>query len=236
VKVLAILSALAIALTGILEQVNSGPSNGSGPFGLPQVLEVLRGVSFIFVIVGWYMGASFVGAEWAAGTMATLITWESRRTRVLAVKAIAAVAAVFVFMTLVCGSLAAVLALVASTHDAGAHSRLLDDLVWLVLRVAAASALAGLLGFCIATVARHTAGAIGIGFGYLGIVEGLLRAWRPGWQRLLLGENLVYWVIGRGYTDSGHTVTLAGAGLVLVGYGAILFAVALAWFRARDVN
>lgn len=233
VKILAIMACLAVALAGVLAQINSDPAQ---PFGYGAVLEVISGVSFIIVIVGWYMGASLVGAEWAAGTLATLITWESRRSRVLAAKSIAAFVTIFVFMTAVCVALAAVLSLVASAQPGEAHPGFLGHLIWLILRISSVSALAGLLGFSVATIARHTARAVGIGFGYLGIVEGLLRAWRPGWQRLLLGENIAFWILGGGSTENGQGMTLSGAGLVLAGYGAILLSVALVWFRARDVN
>ncbi len=234
VKVLAILSGIGIALSTFLVAVNSDPAD---PFGYRVVPDILTGLAFIFVIIGWYMGASFVGAEWAAGTMATTITWESRRGRVLVAKAVAAAGSVFVFMMLVCGLMSVAFAMVASATDPSAMpAGFIVDQTSLVLRLASASAIGGLLGFSVATVARHTAGAVGVGFGYLLIVEGLLRAFRPGWQRLLLGENLAFWVIGHGRTSSGQSVSMTGSGLVLVGYCLVLFAIALAWFRARDVN
>ena len=54
---------------------------------------VLQGVSGALAVVGWALGASLVGAEFASRSMTTLLTWEPRRGRVFVAKAVAAVAA-----------------------------------------------------------------------------------------------------------------------------------------------
>ena len=40
-------------------------------------------------VVGWALGASLVGAEFASRSMTTLLTWEPRRGRVFVTKAVA---------------------------------------------------------------------------------------------------------------------------------------------------
>ena len=58
---------------------------------------VLQGVSGALVVVGWALGASLVGAEFASRGMTTLLTWETRRGRVFLAKATTVVAAMAVF-------------------------------------------------------------------------------------------------------------------------------------------
>ena len=58
---------------------------------------VLQGVSGALVVVGWALGASLVGAEFASRGMTTLLTWETRRGRVFLAKAATVVAAMVIF-------------------------------------------------------------------------------------------------------------------------------------------
>jgi hypothetical protein len=48
-------------------------------------------------IVGWTLGASLVGAEFASRSMTTLLTWEPRRLRVFVAKAVAVLLATALF-------------------------------------------------------------------------------------------------------------------------------------------
>ena len=51
--------------------------------------DMLTAAAYIFMAVGLVLAASFVGAEWQAGTFASMLTWEPRRQRVLAAKLVA---------------------------------------------------------------------------------------------------------------------------------------------------
>ena len=64
-------------------------------FHYEHLPEILVGTSGFAIILGWLLGASLAGAEWHAGTMATLLTWEPRRVRVLVAKLVAAGTLVF---------------------------------------------------------------------------------------------------------------------------------------------
>jgi hypothetical protein len=136
---------------------------------------VLQGVSGALVVVGWALGASLVGAEFASRGMTTLLTWETRRGRVYLAKAAAIVAAMAVFAL---GVLALVtLAMWPSLALHGAPLRV-NDPTWasiagLVGRGVALTALGSGMGFAIATVGRNTAAALGAGFAYIVVLENI---------------------------------------------------------------
>ena len=54
---------------------------------LSELPNFLKGTSFILIVLGLVIGASSVGADWQAGTMAALLTWEPRRVRIFLVEA-----------------------------------------------------------------------------------------------------------------------------------------------------
>ena len=211
---------------------------GDQRFELRALPDILQGAGILVVIGGLLLGASFVGAEWHAGTMSTLLTWEPRRLRALAAKSIVVAACVFVLMTLLLAVFGLALTLVASTR--GITEPLGDGFARSVagstLRVAACSAAGALIGLAIAMVARNTAAAVGAGFGYLAVLEGLIRGLRPGWQHYLLADNIAVVITG---ADSGIMqvpVTFTHAVLAVGIWSSVLLTAAAVTFRARDVN
>jgi hypothetical protein len=61
--------------------------------------NVLMFTTVLFILMGLIADASFIGAEYKAGTIGTLLTWEPRRLRVLAAKlAAAAITAALVYL------------------------------------------------------------------------------------------------------------------------------------------
>jgi ABC-type transport system involved in multi-copper enzyme maturation permease subunit len=207
-------------------------------FDLFSLPEILQGSAFLVVIGGLLLGASAVGAEWHHGTMTTLLTWEPRRIRVLAAKAVVAGICVFVIMVVLLAILGGALALVAATRgnttDLGDH--FLRSVAGVIARIAGCASAGSLVGMGIAMLARSTAAAIGIGFAYLGIVEGLIRGLRPGWQHFLLGDNIAVVIIGRDDGIMATPTSFTRAGVTVAAYAAILLVAAAAAFRARDVN
>lgn len=219
-------------------RTNIRPENyyGSQPLALRDLPNWIQGVSFILFVGSLVLGASFVGAEWHAGSMMTLLTWEPRRLRVLVAKVLACTVTIFVLAVGLLILLSLTMTLVAATR--GTTSGLPDgwfgSVAGSVLRSAAAASLASALGLALAMIGRNTAAAMGVTFGYLAIVEGLIRALRPGWQKWLLGDNLSVFIMGRGVGFAGRS--LGGAALVLLLYAGILLLAAGASFRARDVS
>jgi ABC-2 type transport system permease protein len=203
-------------------------------FHLVDARNFVEASAFLVAIVGWLVGGSFAGADWQAGTMVTLLTWEPRRVRVLLAKALALAVGVAVVTLAADLILEALLWLVATTRGStiGAGASFARAMLLLDLRVMAVAVVASLLGFAIAMVARNTAAAIGIAFAYLTVIEGLMRALRPGWTPYLLGDNTNVFVLGQPIAGR----SFAGSAVVLAAYGGVLLAVAAATFRARDIG
>ena len=211
---------------------------GDRRFELHSLPEILQGSGILVVIGGLLLGASFVGAEWHAGTMTTLLTWESRRVRALAAKAIVLAVCVFVLMIALMAVFSLGLWLVAATRgvtsDLGQH--FVRSVAGSTLRVAGCSVAGALVGMAIAMLARNTAAAVGAGFAYLAVIEGIIRGLRPGWQHYLLADNIAVIITGG---DSGIMevpVTMSYAVAAVAIWVGVLMAAAGASFVARDVN
>jgi ABC-2 type transport system permease protein len=206
-------------------------------FHRTRLKGVLQGVSGVLAIVGWALGASLVGAEFASRGMTTLLTWEPRRVRVFTAKTIAVIvsAAVFTVVSLALVALAMAPSLVAH----GAPMRAIDPgaatLAGIVGRGTALAALAAMMGFAIATVGRNTAAALGAGFGYIVVLENIVGGAVPRWRRWLLLGNVIVFVSG---SSSGNDVpgrTVAAAGVFLAVVAVTLLAGAGSAFRVRDI-
>jgi ABC-type transport system involved in multi-copper enzyme maturation permease subunit len=239
-RVIAALASLGIVIAVVIVAVRSGPANGVGgnsPFHLTALTVALKGVSPLLVIAAWFLGASFVGADWHAGTITTLLTWEPRRLRVIMAKLAGCLAVVFVMVIALQSLLGGGLALAAALRGTtiGVDGAWIRETVGVALRVAALSALGAAVGFAISSSARNTAAALGVGFGYLFVVENLVRGLRPGWVRWLMGDNAVVFINGQSAGLSFNR-TMLQAGLLLSVYAAALVMIAVALFRGRDVT
>jgi ABC-2 type transport system permease protein len=203
--------------------------------GLPSIVS---GSSILVILGALLIGASLVGAEWHAGTMTTLLTWEPRRFRVLVAKTLAAVIVTFVLSMALLIVLSGLLWVVASTRGVtqGLKDGFWQDVGWSVIRASVAASVASTIGLTIAMLGRNTAAAIGLGFAYLGVVEQLIRGLRPSWQPLLLGDNIAVFVDGKASTLGDTVRTVPEAAFVVACYVAALFLAAASSFRVRDVN
>jgi ABC-type transport system involved in multi-copper enzyme maturation permease subunit len=222
------------------EQQVIGPVVIEDPgFHLTNLRDVYLGTNGILVALFLLLGASFVGAEWHAGTMTTLLTWEPRRVRVivtkLAVSAGLAFVGYLVLQILLGLALTPAAAFRGSTE--GVDRAWIGDVAAFVLRGGAVAAIAATLGGSLAFIGRNTAAALGVLFGYIAILEPLMRGLRPGWERWLLFGNLGTFLVGNG-GDSGQFSPRSGlsAGVVIGLYAAGIAAIAVASFRARDVT
>ena len=206
-------------------------------FRLASMPDVPLGTAFPLVVIGWLLGASSIGAEWHAGTLTTLLTWEPRRVRVALTKAIAAVVSVFLLTVVLQALLAAGLSLAASLNGSAAGSEgWLSETAAIALRVSALAALAGAIGFAFAAVGRNTAAALGAGFAYVVVIENLVRGLKPEWSAWLFGENAGVFLLGPSNDFPFVDRSQLGAGIYLSLLAATLLAVATLVFRTRDVN
>jgi ABC-2 type transport system permease protein len=203
--------------------------------GREQSITTISVLCYLLLIV---LGASAVGAEYRAGTVTTVLTWEPRRARLLLARLAAAGVVAIAFFLVIHFVFVAGWALGAGFRGStdGADGGFWRDLVFAVLRAGVIAGVFAVMSAAIATLLRNTAGAMGVWFGYLVAVEGILRAnvdqtipWMLtistaafyGWERL---------------TDNGHAVSGAGGLLHLALYLVLLGGAALAVFARRDVT
>jgi len=229
VRVVTGLLLLAIVVSTVIVLVRA-------EFQLHTLPDVLMGTSFVLVIVGWVFGASFVGAEWHAGTITTLLTWEPRRGRVMTAKLVAVLVSVFLVTLAIQGLLTAGLTIdaVAAGSTAGVDAGTIATAVGVAVRVALLSTFFAGFGFGLASIGRNTAAALGVGFGYIVIVENIVRGFRPGWTAWLLTDNAGLFVIGDP-SDFAFGRSTVGAGIYLGAVALLIVLASAAVFRARDV-
>ena len=134
--------------------------------------------------------------------------------------------------------LGAVLAVDAAARGstAGCRRGLARESAGVALRVSLLATFFAGFGFALASIGRNTAVALGVGFGYLVIVENLVRGLRPRWIPWLLTENSALFIVDLpgDFPLLGRSTIEAGVYLAAV-TGALLLAAA-GLFRVRDVN
>jgi hypothetical protein len=206
---------------------------------LADLPAILKGTSFILIVIGLVIGASSVGADWQQGTMATLLTWEPRRVRVFVVRAVTVAVVVAALAIALQVLLSLGIAFVASTRGSvrDTDGAWLGDVVATAGRIAAVVALTAVMGAAIAGIGRHTAAAMGAVFVYLAVVESFLRGLLPGWIPNMLSTAMVILIDGRAQdAGSGDVVTVERSVATILLYAGVLLAVAVGMFRSRDVT
>jgi hypothetical protein len=209
----------------------------SKEFFLTDFANAAQSFTGLFVVALTALGASLVGAEWHAGTMTTLLTWEPRRLRVVLTKLGVAFGLGFVGYL----ALQAVLFLVGLPaaawrgSTAGLTSHWWSTTIALLLRGAVLAGMGASVGAAVANLARNTAAAIAAAFAYFAVLEPLLRAWKPHLDRWLFSTNAVAFVSGSKDIFFFQPRSMTASGLVLSGYVVVLSAAAVAGFLRRDV-
>jgi ABC-2 type transport system permease protein len=240
------------------DQIVGTPSLPDPAFHLTNVQSVFIATNAILIVILLALAASLIGAEWHAGTVATQLTWEPRRTRVLVAKVAAIALFAFVALLVLQAVVAAALVPAAAFHGttAGTTRHWLHTVAGTELRAATVAALAGAVGFAVASIFRNTAAAAGGMFAYMGVLEPILRAVRPRWQPWFLFDNVVSFITGRAQLLAGSAEVGSSsapgsglvfaplprphspgtAGLLIAAYATGLLLIALAVFRRRDVT
>ncbi len=206
-------------------------------------------------VLAFVLGATWIGAEWSTRSLVSLLFWETRRGRVMAVK----------LAVLVGGALALAVAMqalwlaTASILDATAgDGRGLPDGFWgdllaTQVRAVLLVALAAVGGFGLANLVRNTGAALGIGFVYFAILENAVGAFQPAWQPWLLTNNALALLAPGGHTVFVYEQSVDGdgnviqdvteilisnlqGGLVLAGVGAVAIILGIVLFARRDVQ
>jgi hypothetical protein len=208
-------------------------------------------------MLGFAVGASFIGAEWSSKNLVSWLYWEPRRLRLIAAKVLALLSvmlAVALLLQAVWFGLAHLLLHYRGlpVSSLGPHARhywrhILDAQLRGALLIVPTS----LLGFSIAGLMRNTAASFGAGFVYFAVVESLIRAWNPDWQPYLLTTNIGAWISNGGLTLYGKQVfsqqrqgfyaraihlSNVHGGVVLLVYAGLILLVFLTVFRRRDIS
>ncbi|TMK36712.1 MAG: hypothetical protein E6G58_04095 [Actinobacteria bacterium] len=217
-----------------------------------DIALLLEHTSTFVVLLGVALAASLGGADWSAGTMTTLLTWEPRRIRVLLIRALV-VSLLVAFVTLLLQGVllgAFSLAVALRGTSLGAPPGLVGTAVLTGLRVSTVAVGFGLVALAIATIGRSTVAALGVLFGYLVLFEGVIAGLRPSIQDRLLvraggvivSRQPIYDQSHESFSSLGPSsplpvlLGLTEAWIVAAVYVVVLIALALFVFRARDVN
>ena len=189
------------------------------------------GMFFLF-LGGFFGGATVAGAEWRAGTITTVLTWEPRRLRLhsarLASGAILAFVISFALQVVFLASFAP--AVVFNGTSDGVDGSFWYSLAVVMARTSVITAAAAVLAMSLATAARNTAFAVIAMFAWIVVIEGLIRALKPSLSSWLWGETVttvMSWSrletveVARGPLFSA--ATLAAYLAVIVGGAAISF-------------
>jgi ABC-type transport system involved in multi-copper enzyme maturation permease subunit len=241
VHLFGLLSLAGVALAGVLVFINSAkPENR---FDVVDINNVFQGVSAPLTILGISLAASFIGAEWKAGTVTTLLTWEPRRGRVYVAKLVAA--AIFTFVSamllqMILG-LALLPAALAHGSTAGADAHWFWSAAASASRGAIVAVLGAAIGLGVASLARNATAGVLIPLLYLFVLENLIEALKPRWSGWLFSQNAGIFIEGpkaannsRGGVIVGHSSLQAL--LVMCVYAAVVSVVAVTLFRRRDVT
>jgi hypothetical protein len=204
---------------------------------LADLPSILRGISFIAILIGLVIGASSVGASWQAGTMTTILAWEPRRVRVALVRAgvvaLLVVALVAILLGVFVGLFSIATSLRGLTTTSGGWG---SEVLQVVARVSMLAGAASVIGGAIAMVGRNTAAALGGVFVYLTVFEGVLRGLRPGLGWFLLGDNIATVLSPDGLRIQGSLLTPARGATTVAVYVVVLLTVSTVSFRMRDVQ
>jgi ABC-2 type transport system permease protein len=231
----------------------AGPSLSDAGVWLHDLPVVLMGIATFVILLAAWLGASLAGADWTNNTMATLLTWEPRRVRVLLTRAVVvtlviAFALLFlqVFFSVVYSAVAALFGTTALSPPG-----LWSDVAAVIGRVCVMGVAIGLVAYSVAMVGRSTVASLGALFGYLVLFEGVIAGFRPTIQSNLFVRAVGVIVsqqpilryaetaaVGSGDSFPQPVVLLdvqrawAVAAVYVVG----LLVLALVVFRRRDVN
>ncbi|MFY9588422.1 MAG: hypothetical protein WAT66_13300 [Actinomycetota bacterium] len=222
------------AKAALCEQPNLEEITADPRLHLADAPAVAEGISALLIILGLAAGASFAGADWHHRVIATTLTWEPRRQRVLVAKVVAVAAVTFAAAVVLELMLVAALtpAAVWRGTTAGVNAAWLGDLFGTVLGGAATAGMAAAIGCAVAMVGRATAAALGLLFAWTAVVENAIRNGIPGWQRWLVADNAGAFV---SWDDPQFVRSGLTAGLLLLAYTAFAVLIASRVFARRDV-
>jgi hypothetical protein len=218
------------------------------PFSLAQSgTNGALGFGAIAAVLGFLIGATWIGAEWSSRSIVALLFWEPRRLRVAGAKIGVLVGASALLGVVAQAGWLAMAGILNATAGDGGH---LPGNFWSVLfalqgRSVLLTVLAALVGFGLANLTRNTGAALGAGFVYFAILETAVRALRPTWQPWLLSNNAVALMYPRGLRifipdraggGQEYLIHNLPAGILLGAVTAVVVGVGVVLFARRDLH
>ncbi len=196
-------------------------------------------VGALFLVVGAAIcGASVAGAEWRAGTITTVLTWEPSRVRLHMARTVSALVLAFAIgfvleVLFLASTLPAVL-----THGTtdGVDGAWWWSLILAMSRVALIASLVAVLAVSVATIGRNTSAALVVLAAWALVVERVVAGFRPQLARFMVSENVatvIPWAQMEGVEFQRPPVVALTA---LVGYLIAVVAAATALFERRDIT
>jgi len=214
-----------------------------------SIPSATRNIALPLFLLAFAVAASFVGAEWGTGMMTTTLTWEPRRGRVLLAKVIPAFVVLGTAVAVILAFLAVVYFPIGVFRGttAGMTGAFWQHLSGLWLRAGLLAVFGAALGVGLATLARNTVAALGIGFGYVAIFDPILsHLWKARFAPWLLMQNFmramrlpVETVVRQsafGRLTTEKILSSTRPAILLTIYGLALLAAAYYTFRSRDVT
>jgi hypothetical protein len=196
-------------------------------------------VGALFLVVGAAIcGASVAGAEWRAGTITTVLTWEPSRVRLHMARTVSALVLAFAigFVLEVLFLASAVPAVLAHGTTDGVDAAWWWSLVLAIARVALIASLVAVLAVSVATIGRNTSAALVVLATWALVVERVVAGFRPQVARFMISENVatvIPWAQMEGVEFERPPVVALTA---LVGYLIAVVAAATALFNRRDIT
>lgn len=204
----------------------------------------------LLALLGALIATTFVGHDWASGSMSNQLLFESRRVRIWMAKAAAVVLGVLLVAAVTVVLFWGAISILAQVRDVEATSAVWRDVAWTQARGLGVVAAATLGAYALTMWFRSTVGSLGLMFGVtlfssllIGIVfqEGAPRWMLPSNAMAVIMDGFDYWVQGTNCDEFGnceedtrtlsalHGVTYLGTLLVAIVIPSILT------FRHRDV-
>lgn len=205
---------------------------------VPGTGEGILLIAAIPLLIGGLLGgASVAGAEWRAGTVSTVLTWEPRRLRLQVARATSAFVLAVAIAVLLQGLFLAATVPAVLTHGTADG---VDGGWWLSLtaaisRIGLLTGATAVVGVSLATIGRNTTFALGAAFGWMAIGENLLRGLKPGLQHLLVGDNIAIVVTWAQLDGAPFTRSEVLAVATLAVYVTALALAATSSFVRRDI-
>jgi len=207
------------------------------------------GLALIVIVLMVIAGCTFTGADWSSGSMATQLVFEPRRTRVWLAKAAAVMLSCGLVAVVVLSGYWLAMGALAQARDIAMPSAHVSGVAWHVVRAVALAMGAGLGGFALTMIFRHTVATLALLFVYsVGgeIAVNLLPF--EGSGRWSVGNNVLGWLAPHHrYLDativctpgercsSMQVMTHLEAGTFLGILLLVAVAASVLWFRRRDV-